>query len=355
MEKKTSKIITVAIVSVVVLLLLIAGISYFYVKSELDAKSPDSDKKVIVEIPNGVSSKQIAELLENKDVISSARIFSFYVKYNNSNLKAGNYQLSPSMSVDQIVSKIQSGKTVPPEKLVIPEGYTVDQIASRIAEFEPKLSKKAVLKTMDDPAFVKEMIAKYPDMLSKKVLHKSVLHPLEGYLYPATYEFKQTHPTAEQIIEEMLKATSVKITDYAPQLKKQKKSVHAFLTMSSIIEKEATQNTDRAKIASVFYNRIEVKMPLQTDPTVLYALGKHKTRTYYKDLEVDSPYNTYKNTGLPPGPISNSGVTSMEAALHPAKTDYLYFLANSKTHKVYFSKTLEEHNALKEKHISQGN
>lgn len=355
MEKKTSKIITVVIVSVVVLLLFIAGISYFYVKSELDAKSPNNHKKVTVEIPKGVSSKQIANLLEKKKIINSARVFSFYVKFNNNNLKAGNYSLSASMSVDQIVKKIQSGKTVPPEKLVIPEGYTITQIASKITVFEPKLSKKEVLSAMDDKAFIKEMIAKYPNLLSKKILHKSIIHPLEGYLYPATYEFKAEHPTAKQIIEEMINATSIKVASYSAELKKQKKSVHEFLTMSSIIEKEAAQDTDRAKIASVFYNRIKAGMPLQTDPTVLYALGKHKTKTYYKDLKVKSPYNTYTNKGLPPGPISNSGVSSMEAALHPAKTDYLYFLANTKTHKVYFSKTLSEHNALKEKHISKGN
>ncbi|EUJ51616.1 aminodeoxychorismate lyase [Listeria rocourtiae FSL F6-920] len=109
---------------------------------------------------------------------------------------------------------------------------------------------------------------------------------------------------------------------------------------------------DRSKISSVFYNRLKEGMPLQTDPTVLYALGKHKSRTMYEDLQVDSPYNTYKYKGLPPGPISNSGKTSMEATLNPEKTDYLYFLANTKTGQVYFSKTLEEHNRLKEEHIT---
>lgn len=109
---------------------------------------------------------------------------------------------------------------------------------------------------------------------------------------------------------------------------------------------------DRKKIASVFYNRIEQGMPLQTDPTVLYALGEHKDRVYYKDLEVDSPYNTYQNVGLPPGPIANAGTVSMEATLHPDNTDYLYFLA-SKDGKVYFSKSLNEHNELKAKYITE--
>jgi UPF0755 protein len=121
--------------------------------------------------------------------------------------------------------------------------------------------------------------------------------------------------------------------------------------MASLIEEEATKSVDRNKISSVFYNRIEKKMPLQTDPTVLYALGEHKDRVYYKDLEVKSPYNTYKVKGLPPGPIANPGDQSMKAALEPEKTDFLYFLATKKG-EVIFTKTLAEHNKAKAEHIS---
>ena len=128
-------------------------------------------------------------------------------------------------------------------------------------------------------------------------------------------------------------------------------SVHELLTMASLIEEEATQQVDRAKISSVFYNRIETGMPLQTDPTVLYAHGEHKDRVYYKDLEVESPYNTYLHKGLPPGPIANAGTTSLEAAVNPEETDLLYFLATPEG-QVLFSRTLEEHNKLKNEHIT---
>ena len=123
--------------------------------------------------------------------------------------------------------------------------------------------------------------------------------------------------------------------------------VHQLLTLSSLIEEEATGFTDRQKISSVFYNRLAKGMPLQTDPTVLYALGKHKQRVLYEDLKVNSPYNTYVVKGLPVGPIANSGKHSVEAALEPAQTDYYYFLA-APTGEVYYAKTLEEHNALKQ-------
>ncbi|MBC1484498.1 endolytic transglycosylase MltG [Listeria immobilis] len=356
MKNTKGKKITI-IISIIVLILVIATFSgYYYVKSQLEPRDEASKDKMVVEIPAGSSISDISTILEDKKVINNASIFSFYVKYNNdTNLKAGNYELSPAMNTDEIVKKMQEGKTIAPEKLVIPEGYTLDQIAERIVSYQPKLKKADVIETMDNPDFIATMMDKYPETVTNDVLNKAIKHPLEGYLYPATYTFKETNATAETIIEEMVKATELNIAKYRDELTKQKMSVHHFLTMSSIIEKEATENVDRNKIASVFYNRLAKDMPLQTDPTVLYALGKHKSKTTYEDLKVDSPYNTYKNKGLPPGPISNSGSSSMEATLYPEKTDYLYFLANTKTGQVYFSKTLEEHNKLKEEHITKNN
>jgi UPF0755 protein len=134
-------------------------------------------------------------------------------------------------------------------------------------------------------------------------------------------------------------------------MKQKQLTAHILLTMSSLIEEEASGKTDRNKISSVFYNRLQKGMPLQTDPTVLYAQGKHKERVLYSDLEVNSPYNTYQNKGLPPGPISNAGKVSIDAALNPAQTDYYYFLAAADG-SIIFSKTLEEHNQEKAKYIS---
>ena len=125
----------------------------------------------------------------------------------------------------------------------------------------------------------------------------------------------------------MLKQTEKVLLEYQAQMAEQKFSTHKLLTMASLLEEEATEKVDRSKIASVFYNRLDQGMPLQTDPTVLYAKGKHSERVYYKDLEVDSPYNTYKHKGLPPGPIANAGKESIKATLQPEETKYLYFLA----------------------------
>ena len=157
--------------------------------------------------------------------------------------------------------------------------------------------------------------------------------PLEGYLFPATYPFYEEKPAVETVVDEMLQATVSNVIPYLTYLEENEKTVHWLLTFASLLEKEATQKSDRATIASVFYNRLQPKdnrevMPLQTDPTVAYAHGEHLSGTSYADLEIDDPYNTYKYKGLPPGPIANAGKSSIDAVIDPESTDYLYFLAD---------------------------
>jgi len=242
----------------------------------------------------------------------------------------------------------------------VPEGITMDQIADIVSK-KTDISKEEFMKTVNDKTFVKKMMQKHPKLITDDVLSKDIKSPLEGYLFPATYDFTEENPTIEQVVDKMLTAMEhnafplwdkyggINITEAG---KERKLTFHEFLTFSSLVEREATGLTDRAKIASVFINRMgeNPEMPLQTDPTVLYALGKHKAVTYEADLKVDSPYNTYIHPGLPPGPIATSGAASMESVLNPAKTDYLYFLAD-KDGKNYFSKTLDEHLEKKDKHI----
>ena len=199
-------------------------------------------------------------------------------------------------------------------------------------------------------AFVDKMMVKYPNLLTEEIKGENVRYALEGYLFPATYPFYEENPSLEEIVETMLTNTEKTVSTYYEILQSEEKSVHWLLTFASLLEEEATAQTDRAMIASVFYNRLEAKMPLQTDPTVLYALGSHKERVLFEDLEVDNPYNTYKNKGLPPGPIANAGKSSIEAVLDPSKTDYFYFLAD-KTGENHFSKTYEEHLQKMDKYL----
>lgn len=356
-EAKLVRRIVAIVALILIIIVAVVGTSgYFYIKSALQPVSSDSDKEIIIDIPIGSGVSTISQLLEDNGLVKNAKVFKYYVKFKNeSNFMAGEYHMNPSMTIQEIIESLKTGKIMqePVFTMTIPEGKQLKEIAAIIAE-KTNQKEEEIWKQLNDETFIKGLMAQYPDILTTEIWAKNIKYPLEGYLFPATYSYYEEKPTLESIISVMLDKTESVVNAYETEIARDDLTVHQFLTMSSLIEEEATKNVDRKKIASVFYNRIEEGMPLQTDPTVLYALGEHKDRVLYEDLEVDSPYNTYQNVGLPPGPIANAGTISMEAALHPEETDYLYFLA-SKDGKVYFSKSLNEHNELKAKYITENN
>lgn len=359
LEKRSEAIIIRKVVAIItltlgVLLCIVALSGFLYIKSALKPVDAGSDKKIKVEVPIGSSTTSIGELLEKKGVIKNASVFKYYVKFNNiSGFQAGIYTFTPSMSLKEVSQNLQTGILAQEAifKITIPEGYSLEQISAMISKETGKPNKE-VLEKLDNKETLKLLQAQFPDLLTDDSFNSRVKHPLEGYLYPATYSYYEEKPSVEAIIEPMLKKTQEVLIKYSEKMEEKNVNVHELLTMASLIEKEATEKADRHMISSVFYNRLDEDMPLQTDPTVLYALGKHKERTLYKDLEVDSPYNTYKVKGLPPGPISNAGEMSIEAALNPQESEYLYFLAEHGTGDVHYAKTLKEHNELKAKYIT---
>ncbi|MFE3976158.1 MULTISPECIES: endolytic transglycosylase MltG [unclassified Peribacillus] len=351
--KLVRKIIMITIASLILLIGIVGLVGFLYINSAMKPVDPDDDTIKKVKIPIGSSVNEISTLLEEQGIIKDARVFKYYIKFRNeSGFQAGEYKLSPSMPIEDIVTSIKTGKLMKEAalKITIPEGKQLIQIADIIAVKTDEDPKK-VFKELNDKKFVKSMEKKFPELLTSEIENKKVLYPLEGYLFPATYDFYEKKPTLESIVTEMLKKTEETLQAYEPQMDKSDYSVHQMLTFASLVEEEATAKVDRGKIASVFYNRMKEGMPLQTDPTVLYAKGSHKSKVYYKDLEVKSPYNTYKNKGLPPGPIANAGKTSIDAVLKPQKTDFLYFLATPEG-EVLYSKTLDDHNNKKAEHIS---
>ncbi len=351
--KLVRKIIIITIASLILLIGIVGLVGFLYINSAMKPVDPDDDTIKKVKIPIGSSVNGISTLLEEQGIIKDARVFKYYIKFRNeSGFQAGEYKLSPSMPIEDIVTSIKTGKLMKEAamKITIPEGKQLIQIADIIAGKTGEDPKK-VFKELNDKKFVNSMQEQFPQLLTSEIENEKVLYPLEGYLFPATYDFYEEKPTLESIVIEMLKKTEETLQAYEGQMDKNDYSVHEMLTFASLVEEEATAQVDRGKIASVFYNRIEEDMPLQTDPTVLYAKGSHKSRVYYKDLEVKSPYNTYKNKGLPPGPIANAGTTSIDAVLKPEKTDYLYFLATPEG-EVLYSKTLDDHNNKKAEHIS---
>ncbi|MGG2064290.1 endolytic transglycosylase MltG [Bacillus sp. S14(2024)] len=341
------------IAAIFIALLVVCGSAYAYIASALKPLNAESKKEIEVEIPKGSSTSKVGEILEDKGIVKNGTIFGLYAKMKSQNLQAGTYLLNPSMNVDEIMGQMSSGNVHRPVayKVTVKEGAQVVEIADTIAK-EFKLNKEDVIRQLNDKAFVQKLQQKYPTLLTNKIFDSNIKYPLEGYLYPATYPYYKKQVTLEEIVTPMLDKTNKLIEQNAQKMQARQLDVHQLLTMSSLIEEEATGYTDRKNIASVFYNRLAKGMPLQTDPTVLYALGKHKERVLYEDLKVNSPYNTYVVKGLPVGPISNSSVKSVEAALEPAQTEYYYFLA-APDGQVYYAKTLEEHNALKQKYITQ--
>lgn len=352
--KIVRKIVAIITIVFVLVLGIVGFFGYNYVKSALKPMDPDATKTIAVEVPIGSSLGSISALLEDKGIIKDASVFKYYAKFKNeSQFQAGNYDLTQAMTLDELIESLKTGKVyrTPVFAMTVPEGLTLEQIG-KIIEKKTPYTQKEFMDLVTSETFVQQMMANYPELVTDAVLAENIRYDLEGYLFPATYSYFEEKPSLESIVEEMVAAMNNVVKNYSDVLTEKQMSVHQLLTFASLLEEEATAQTDRETIASVFFNRIDEGMPLQTDPTVLYALGSHKDRVLYEDLEVENAYNTYKNKGLPPGPIAGAGKTSIEASLNPSKTDYFYFLAD-KEGVNHFSKTYDEHLQKVEKYLRQ--
>lgn len=348
--KQVRKIVFIILVSLS-LLIIISGISgYLYIKSALNPVDPDSDETIRVEIPIGSSTLDIAQILEDHGVIKNARIFAIYSKFTgSSNFQAGEYAFTPSITIDELIEALESGMVSPIYTITIPEGLTLEEIAAIYAE-QFAFDNDDFMEKVNDVSYVEQLIEQYPDLLTEEILNPDIKNPLEGYLFASTYEFYDEQPSIESVVEMMLDRTQAAIEPYLDEIDEKGITVHEAITFASLVENEAKTEEQRREISGVFYNRLEEGMKLQTDPTVLYALGEHKDRVLYEDLEIESPYNTYQIDALPVGPISNFHKSSLEAVLYPDESDYLYFLHDGEG-AIYYSETYEDHLEKREKYI----
>ena len=358
-RKKESKITRniVRLFAIILAVIVIGGgvYGYYYVSSALKPVNAQQTQTVEVEIPAGSSVKQIAKILEDNKLIRNSKIFNFYIKFKNvAGFKAGFYQLSPSMDIDQILGQLADGgkdKSANVAKVVVREGETLTGIAEEV-EKSTKYSKEDFMNKVQEQAFIDQLVQKFPRLFKDAQKAQNVRYFLEGYLYPATYDADE-NKTLQMIIEEMVAKTDSVLSKYYAKISQGDYNVHEILTMASLLEKEGYKVEDRQKIASVFYNRIKKNMMLQTDISVLYALGEHKEVVTLKDLEVNSPYNLYRNRGMGPGPFNSPSEEAILAAIDPAQTDYEYFVADIQTKEVYFAKTYDEHLVLKAKYVDK--
>lgn len=289
---------------------------------------PRDTQHVFVIAPHETFDR-VTDRLKQNDIITSRWRFKLLsrVRGDDKRLKAGEYALSAALTPVQILDTLVEGKVLL-HRLTIPEGYTIEQIAAEIGR--TGLADSQEFKRLaDDPALAADLGLHGPT--------------LEGYLFPDTYYFPRG-VSARQIIETMVAHFKDQFSEqWRARAKALGLSVHQVVTLASIIEKETGDKSERPIIASVFYNRLKKKMRLESDPTVIYGIKNFDGNLTRRELETKTPFNTYRIKGLPPGPISNPGKASIEAALYPAKTNYLYFVSKQNgTHQ--FSATIEEHN-----------
>ncbi|OGY45940.1 MAG: hypothetical protein A3J62_04055 [Candidatus Buchananbacteria bacterium RIFCSPHIGHO2_02_FULL_38_8] len=324
----------------IILIIVIATIYYFYNLNVANSGEP-ATKKFIVEAGDGVI--KISRSLKSEELIKSPLIFQLYVwqKGISGSLQEGEYFLAQNLSIKEIAKILSRGAGVTKEKtLTFIEGWQNQDFAKYLAQ-EGLFSEEeffAVVQKKEAWWDGYEILDSRPKNLD-----------LEGYLFPDTYRV-YSDATATDIVRKMLDNLDRKLTlELRTEIEKQGKTIHEILTIASILEKEVSTDADRKMVADIFYKRLAAGIPLQADSTVNYVTGKGVSRASAEDLEIDSPYNTYKYRGLPPGPICNPGLSSIMAAIYPTSNPYLYFLTTPDG-KVIYSKTYEEHVAAKLKY-----
>ena len=288
-------------------------------------------QNVYVKVKPGMDAGTIGDLLQQHGVIHSKYKFWLMAKLNgyDSKFKTGSYAFRHDMDPREVLQILVAG-TTSTIKFTIPEGYTVREIAGRLAD-EGLVEKTAFLKAAKDYA---------PYSYIKK--DKRAKFYAEGFLFPDTYEIS-SDAEAEDILKMMTRNFDQRFTaQMREQAADKGLSVYELITLASLVEKEARFAEDRPIIAQVFLKRLRIGMPLQSDTTLQYLLDAPKEDVSIQDTKMESPYNTYQNKGLPPGPIANPGTASIEAVLHPADTDYLYFVADRQGHN-HYSMTYDEH------------
>ncbi len=296
---------------------------------------PQHPPSKIVFIPDGSTFQQVAALLEREHLIKSRSAFVLLGRSQSADrkIRAGEYELNAGMAPAEILAKLLSGQVVL-HPVTIPEGLTMAQIADMIAQ-QGLADREELMRLVKDRAFIASLGIK--------------AETLEGYLYPDTYKFPKAVKAKDVVTAMVEHLRQVYGPDLQLRAQELNMTQHEVLTLASVIEKETGATGEREEISAVFHNRLKKRIPLQSDPTVIYGLPAFDGNIRKKDLSNPSPYNTYRVPGLPPGPIANPGIQAIRAALFPSNSRALYFVSkNDGTHQ--FSGTLAEHNQAVEKY-----
>ena len=323
------------LLTAVIALALLAAATFSYLSG-----GSGEGELVAFTVPDGVGASTLADILAEEGVIRSAFAFKLRARFDDraATIQAGDYELRKGMSVGDVLDALSTGPAAPDSfRVLIREGLTVEQTLEAIAGAQGSPF------TVDQLREALNGVA-LPEWVPAEDLPDAA-EPFEGLLFPDTYDFR-LDIDPQTLLARLVEQTDKVLASVAPPANL---SPYQVLVMASLIEREARLREEQPRISAVMHNRLERGMQLQIDATVLYALGEHKARVLYEDLEIDSPWNTYRNPGLPPTPISGAGRAAIEAAANPAPEDYLYYVVvDPETGRHGFSRTLDEHNRLRQ-------
>ncbi|MCI3923687.1 endolytic transglycosylase MltG [Paenibacillus sp. TRM 82003] len=325
----------------------VAGVGYYALEQ---LKPAPAAAEVVFTIEQGASSADIAATLEKNGLIRDARIFSYYLKYKRlgTGFQAGTYAMTPGMDIQEIMRRLNAGETVREEtnRVTIPEGFTVRQ--SIAALVSAGFDEAKLLEIVQDPSRFAADSSGASAMRAGAIPQSDAYRfAMEGYLFPETYELPldtDEYGALRRMTQELDRKLTMLPEGWEKRLDELGITFHEMMTIASLVEREVVADAERPLVAGVIYNRLAEEMPLQIDATVQYLFDEQKERLFEKDLQIESPYNTYLNAGLPPGPIASPGLASIEAALYPESSEYLFYVTKKDgSGEHYFGKTYNEH------------
>ena len=356
MKKNKNKKTNFLLYIVLILFILVISLGFVFIKTSISPISDISEEKTIT-IENNWYGKDVLNYLEEENVIRNSDVAYYYAKFKGIALdfKAGTYNVDTSLSFVDLVSYLSNGNNAIQETVTIKfmEGSRVKDFAKEISD-NTNLEYDEIIDNWNDEDFVRNLMSDYP-FLSEEIFNEDVKYYLEGYLFPDTYEF-YVNTSIEEVTRKILNKTLAIYNEYLDLINESSYSVHELFSLASIVQRESGNKEDMKSIAGVFYNRLNDDMALQSSVTVCYALdiglGEDWTKCEISQTNRD-PYNTYQNTGLPPGPICCFGSDALEAVLDPEENDYYYFIGDvCGDGETIFAKTYAEQLANQEEYLT---
>jgi len=350
------EIIIKGIIITIIIAIIIFIFFFIWYKVAISAIGKNDENKTI-EIQMGTTVGSIAKTLKDNNLIKNEFAFKLYVKIHKiQNFQAGKYLLNQKMNVNQIIQSLQKGVVYEDISITFLEGKNIRWYANKIEE-KTNNTVQDVYKVLENEEYIDSIINKYW-FLTENIKDKDIYYPLEGYLFPDTYTFKNADVSVEEIFDTLLAQTDKVLSKYRQDIEKTGYTIHELITIASIVEMEGAKEEDRNNIASVIYNRLNMNMSLGIDSTTYYAskIEVGSRDLYQSELNSTNPYNTRglnMEGKIPIGPISSVSEASIKASIYPNKTEFLYF-SSDKNRNVYFSKTIEEHEKMINKLKAEG-